>query len=796
MSALQKRLSLLLSVLSVLALVALLVGTYAWWQLRGSLAQLDGTRALPGLSAAVTVTRDALGAPTITGTTRLDVARATGFVHAQDRFFQMDLLRRTGAGELAELVGPAAVPLDREHRLHGFRRLAEKILPTLPPEHRALLYAYAAGINEGLAALPKSPWEYLALRQPPAVWRVEDSLLVSFAMWFNLQATDGRAELDRRTLRQHLGTAGLNFLAPPGNSWDAALDGSVIPPAPLPAMRLKTPEAASPDESAPAEDNYIPGSNALAVAGTHTTTGAALLANDMHLGLGVPTTWYRAVLAWRDDTGTAHRVVGITLPGAPLIIAGSNGRVAWGFTNAYADVSDIVLVEMEPTVQIHYRTPAGMVEIEERAEEIKVRGEPSVKFTARWTAWGPLIGQLEANRHLALRWTAHDPAATNLNLLDLETAPTAAAALALAPRLGMPNQNLLVADTAGTIGWTVTGLIPRRVGYDGREPVSWAFGDRRWDGVLPAADVPVITAPAAGYLWSANQRPVGGPALAALGDGGYDDGARARQIRDGLQALVASGKKAAPADLFALQLDDRAGLHTRWHQLLLSILTDDAVARDAVRAELRTLLRAWDGRASADSAAYRLVRAFRQNVTHRVLQPFLATPLLHDPNFSAAHFHTEDAVWQLVQEKPTRLLNPAYKSWDGLLLHVADAVRADAEKQAGSLARFTWGARNTLAMRHPLSDFLPGPFARFLDLPRTPLPGDHDLPRVQGPAFGASQRLVVSPGHEAEGIFNLPGGQSGHPLSPYYRAGHDAWVKGDPTPLLPGPTQHTLTLTP
>lgn len=791
MSALQKRLSLLLSVLSVLVVLALLALAYAWWQMRGSLPQLDGRQPLAGLSAAVTIERDALGVPTLTGATRVDVARATGFVHAQDRFFQMDLLRRTGAGELAELFGPAAVPLDRAHRLHGFRRTAEKILSGLPAEQRALLDAYTAGVNAGLAALGKTPWEYLVLRTSPQAWRAEDSLLVSFAMWFNLQAADGRSEIDLLAIRQQLGLAGVNFFAPLGDSWDAALEGSTIAPAPLPELRLKSIEG----DDATDEPADTPGSNALAVAGAHTTTGSALLASDMHLGLALPTTWYRAVLAWRD-ADTARRVVGVTLPGAPLIIVGSNSRIAWGFTNAYTDTSDVVLVEMEPTAQIHYRTARGWTEIEERTEEIKVKGEAPVRLTTRWTEWGPIIRQLADNRHLVLRWTAHDPAATNLNLWSLESAGTVSEATTLAPTIGMPNQNLLVADATGAIAWTLTGKIPQRVGFSGREPVSWAFGDRRWDGFLAPADVPMIANPEAGYLWNANQRPLGGEALTKLGDGGYDDGARAQQVRDGLRQLVESGKKAAPADLLAIQLDDRALFLARWQTLLLTVLSDEAVAREPALGPMRDLVRTWDGRASPESAGYRLVRAFRQRVTARVLAPFFANARAYDPQFSYQHFHYEDAVWQLVSEPPARLLNPAHKSWDSLLFEAANYVRRDAEQQAGSLERFTWGARNTLRLQHPFSRFLPKPFARLLDLPAEPLPGDHDMPRVQGPAFGASERLVVSPGHEAEGIFHMPGGQSGHPLSPYYRAGHNAWAKGTPTPLLPGATQHTLTLAP
>ena len=805
MSLLKKRLQYLLSVLSVLLVIIVGAVAWGWWQMRGSLPQLDGERTVTGLAAPVKVERDALGVPVITGATRADVARATGFLHAQDRYFQMDLLRRSAAGELSEIFGAAALPLDRAHRLHGFRRTAAQVVAALTPEKRALIEAYVAGVNAGLAALPKIPWEYLVLRIPPQPWRAEDSILVSYAMWFDLQDSSGRLEQDLRAVRSTLGQAGLDFFAPLGNSWDAALDGSTIPPAPLPPIRLKPAgetsaalgfRSPSSVPGSPSPESYYPGSNSFAVAGTHTATGAAMLANDMHLGLNVPHIWYRAVFNWKDAGGAAHRVAGVTLPGIPLIVAGSNGRIAWGFTNAYIDTADVVLAETDATAQILYRTPHGWVEIEDRKETLKVKGQEPVPFVARWTEWGPIFAGPEDSRYLVLRWNAHNAESTNVNLVELETATNAADAVNIAHRVGMPNQNLLVADADGAIAWTLTGTVPRRVGYDGRVPVSWAFGDRKWDGWLKSDEVPVIAHPAEGILWTANQRVVGGAALAKVGDSGYDDGARGGQIRDDLRKLVASGKKAGPADLFAIQLDDRAVFLERWQKFLLTVLTDEAVARNKARGEMRDAVRQWSGHAGTDSAAYRIVRGFHLKVADRVLSPFFAGARDRYDYFNYNKFHYDDALWQLVQEKPARLLNPAHPSWESLFLAAADDVIADANKAGVTLARFTWGMRNTLRMQHPFSRFLPAPLASLLDMRAEALPGDSNMPRVQGPAFGASERMVVSPGHEAEGIFHMPGGQSGHPLSPYYRAGHTAWARGEPTPFLPGPVVHTLTLKP
>jgi penicillin amidase len=795
MSALLKRFQVLLSVLSVLLLIAAAAVVYAWWQMRGSLPQLDGERTIPGLAAPVKIERDALGVPTLTGASRDDLARALGFLHAQDRYFQMDLLRRRAAGELAEIFGDAAVEVDKSARQHGFRRTAEQIVASLPAAHRAQLEAYTAGVNAGLAALPNIPWEYLVLRTPPQPWRGEDSVLCVFAMWFDLQGGTGDHERSLAALRQAHGAAAVAFLAPIGDTHDSALDGSTFPAPALPPFKLKAPDAALRTFAPGVEPALLPGSNSFAVGGAHTVTGAAMLANDMHLTLGVPHTWYRAVLKWADAAGP-HRVAGVTLPGMPSVIVGSNGHIAWGFTNSYADTLDVVVVETDSIAQSQYRTPHGWSDVEERAETIKVKNGAPVTFTVKWCEWGPIVAGPADGRYLAIRWNAHDVEATNTNLLELETATTAAQATEIAHRAGMPNQNLLVADAAGHIAWTVTGKVPRRMGFDGRLPVSWAYGDRHWDGWLPAADTPVITDPGDGLLWTGNQRVVGGEALAKLGDGGYDDGFRARAIHDDLRALIASGRKATSTDLLAIQLDDRGRYLDRWQKLLLEVLSDGAVAKNPPLREMRDLVRAWEGHASTGSAGYRIIRMFRTKVMERALAPFAARPEGYFEGFSFSKFHTEDAVWALVTEKPARLLNPAHTSWDTLLLAAVDDVWADAAKAGLTLKRYTWGARNTLRMQHPFSRFMPSLLANYLNMPAEPLPGDSKMPRVQGPRFGASERLVVSPGHEDEAIFEMPGGQSGHPLSPYYRAGHAAWVKGEPTPLLPGPVRHTLTLKP
>jgi len=529
------------------------------------------------------------------------------------------------------------------------------------------------------------------------------------------------------------------------------------------------------------------------VDGRRSAHGGALLADDMHLGLRVPNTWYRAALSWTDEGGAARRLDGVTLPGVPAVVAGSNGRVAWGFTNSYADVQDLVVLEPAPGRPDAYLAPGGPRALERHAEVLRVRGGADEPLDVLDSAWGPVVDADHEGRRRALLWTARLPGAVDLGLLALERAATLDEALDAAARSGIPPQNFLCADAAGRIGWTIAGRLPRRVGFDGRLPASFADGARRWEGLRPPEETPRLADPPGGRLWTANARVADGEALALLGDGGYALGARAGQIEERLRAREAFSER----DLLAIQLDDRALFLRRWQGLLLRQLTLEAMTADPRLVEVRKAVKDWGGHAAVGSVGYRLVRAWRLAVLERLLSPLLEGPRRLEPRLQAARLdRAEGLAWRLLVERPAHLLAPAAGSWDRLLLAALDDVLA-ALPEGGrrDLAARTWGERNTAAIRHPLSGALPG-LARLLDMPAEPLAGDDHMPRVQGPDFGPSERLVVSPGREAEGILHLPGGQSGHPRSPFYRAGHAAWARGEPAPFLPGPAAHTLVLAP
>lgn len=765
-----------------LVLAVAVAGVAGWFyqQMRRSLPVLDGTEKLNALGATVTIERDAQGVPTLRGQNRIDLARALGWLHAQDRFFQMDLLRRRAAGELSELFGEKALDADKAARVHGFRRTAEECLALLNPEERTLIEAYTAGVNAGLAAPDQKPFEYLVLRTAPAEWRPEDTILTAYAMAMELN-DEGNFERSLTAVRNVYGTAVLEFVAPLLTPNDAALDGSrqETPPE-IPSSRLVNLRGSADAPIDDSDDIPSPGSNSFVISGAHTASGQPLLASDMHLRLRVPAPWYRASLVWGE-----HQVTGVTLPGVPLVVAGSNGHVAWGLTNAYADTHDIIVVETSAVAETLYKKGNELLSFETRKEIIRVKGADPVEFNVNWTVWGPVIGTGENDRPLVSRWTAHNPHAINLSFMRMETAQNINEGLAVAQSAALPVQNIVLADRDGGIAWTITGRLPKRIGYDGRLAVAWTYGDRGWDGFLTPPETPVLSNPASGYLWTANNRLVGGETLERVGDGGYAQPGRAARIRNRLETL----EQAAPEDLLAIQLDEQAPVLAWWHDLLVQTLDHNTDLNGAKK--LRAALADWDGRARADSAGYLAVRLFRQEVASLVFDALFAPCRREFAGFRWQRFQYEQPLRTLVQQQPIHFLPARFESWSDLLQTAAETV---AEKAGESGP--TWGEYNRARIVHPFSRLLPGWLAGWLNLPADPQSGDSIAPRVQRPDFGASERFVVTPGREAEGIFHMPGGQSGHPLSPYYRAGHVAWAKGEPTPFLPGPTEHTLTLEP
>lgn len=786
-----------------MTLIGLLFVTFATGTLllRGSLPRLEGEAGLQGLREPVTVERDSLGVPTIEARDRIDAALALGFLHAQDRFFQMDLLRRRAAGSLAALFGPALLSTDRDVRRHRFRERAEWRAAATRGRDREILLAYTEGVNEGLAALHARPFEYFVLRQKPEPWRPADTFLCLYAMFLDLSLSTATTEASWACVHDVLPPELAALLLPQGNRWEAPLEEGEVPGVILPdstLIDLRTsrdfaPGAAGTEDENSARSSKVPaGSNNWAVAGALSGHGDALLANDMHLGHALPNVWYRARLEWPEN-GAPRSLIGVTLPGAPALVAGSNGEVAWGFTNSQGDWCDLVRLERAADDSTLYRTPDGWKHFTHTPLAIEVAGASPDTLWLDETVWGPVYGHDADGNSLALRWTAYDSTAVNLNLLELEEATDVDAVVGLAATLGIPEQNLLCADRSGRIAWTVAGAIPRRIGFDGRLPVSWADGSRRWDGYYDAPSQPRLIDPREGRLWSANNRVTAGEDLRRIGDGGYVLGARARQIRDALRALDHPLEK----DMLVLQLDDRALFMGEWRRLLLSVLQRNQPSPETARARFESIVRdEWSGHAGVESVAYRLVREATENCVRKIYAMLTAPCRRADPRFVSSWLPYRHAVcWELLTQEPPNLLTSCYPSWDALVLEAIDETVEEATADGAKLRDHTWGARNTVEIVHPFCRLLPW-LRRWLAVPPLPLPGDSWMPRVQHPRRGASERLVVSPGHEEDGIFEMPGGESGHPFSRFFTAGTRAWAEGKPTPLLPGPARYRLTLVP
>ena len=416
-----------------IAALALIAFLGAWWLMRRSLPTLDGVLTAQGLAAEATLERDARGIPVITAASREDLAFATGFAHGQDRFFQMDLSRRLAAGELSELFGGIALKQDTRTRRFAFRRVAQAVIQASSPEERAIVEAYARGVNAGVASLSARPWEYLLLRAQPREWLPEDSVLVVHAMWWQLQYGSLAAEVDRRRLERaaaaRAGAAAahelVTFVYAGHSDWDTpnySADASCVlatcgqsaamQARPWPALLAGLFKAGAPRDAGEPASEGAPGSNSWAVAGIHTRSGGALIANDMHLDLGVPAVWYPARL--RMGGATPLDITGVSLPGTPAIAAGSNGQVAWGFTNSYGDFSD---VRFGPCESPDYRA---------RRETIAIKGGTAAVVEFHDVGAGVVLDgedyaeDVKSGQCAQAAWLATRPEATNFALLSME----------------------------------------------------------------------------------------------------------------------------------------------------------------------------------------------------------------------------------------------------------------------------------------------------------------------------------------------------------------------------------------
>ena len=754
---------------------------------RASLPKLEGQIETAGIISSVTVERDDQGNATISADNRTDLAYATGYIHAQERFFQMDLSRRMAAGELSELFGSLALGSDKNNRLHRFRSRATIALEQGSDAERAILDHYVKGVNAGLKALGSKPFEYWLLNAEPKLWTPEDTYLVDDAMFFDLQSSNGNYDWQNHLIRKSMGDDVADFILPERTEWDAPLQ-----PDETLYTQPKIPKAPIMDQSIAADFTYddtpMLGSNNWAVTGALTSTGAAMVSNDMHLSIRAPSIWYKLRLKLNDGS---LDITGVSLAGAPIVVVGSNGSVAWGFTNTNIDTSDIIELNINPQNENQYLTKEGYKDFETFSETINVSGGTSETLHIKETIWGPVIDK-NTDKKYAYRWVAHMPDGVNMSLIKMEKVKSVREAMSIADQIGMPAQNAMLVDKHGNAGWTIFGKIPRRPEGDYSEVKNWSTGEYEWNDWYAIADYPKVYNPKNGRLWTANARVASNDDLARIGTSSYALGARAKQIRDRLMALQAP---VVEEDLYKIMLDDEAIFLDRWQKQLAGVLknTDDILFGPYLEQ-----VENWGGQADKNSIGFRLVRDYRIEVYETLFAHISAACVSYneDCNYDRATNQWEAPLWQLVSEMPADWLPAGYDNWQFFFEKSAFEAWQPIITGEINLQDYTWGRRNTTQIKHPLSAAVPF-LARLTDMPATQQSGDtSNMPHISGRVQGQSERIVVSPGHEEDGIMNLPSGQSGHPLSPYYGAGHQDWIEGNPTPFLSQQTKWKLEFKP
>jgi len=777
-----------LRVLAALAGLVLALGVTVYSFLSASLPRRVGEAPLPGLTGRVAVALDARAVATVRAESFLDALRAQGYLHAQERFFEMDLLRRSSAGELSELFGMRALEADRAQRPFGYREHARGLLATLPAEQRAWLDAYTQGVNAGLDDLRARPPEYWLTGDEPRAWLAEDTLLVVLT-FYTMLSNNEAYERAQGVMHEVLPPALYDLLTPSTSRFDRPVLGSSpddptggYVPLPIPGpdvVDLRT-RRALPHGAAPRVDPPLlgPASNNWAVDATRGAGGLAMVANDPHLSLRLPNIFYRIELEWPD-----RAVRGVSIPGLPGVLIGASDDVAWGATVSNADQSDWVVVEVDPTDPGRYLTPDGPEPFTHDAAEIAVAGSEPVRIDTRGTRWGPVVAQDWRGRPLALHTTWLEPQGLDLDIVGLAAATDVASASAILARWAGPSLNWVLADRAGQIGWVVNGPLPRRVGFDGSRPESLADGSRSWQGRRAP---PGAIGGRDGALFTANSRTLAPPQADTLSRM-WMRSLRAKRIDD----LLMENRTLDERGFLAMQLDTRAEGYDVIRDTILEVVAADE--HDATLKRARELAQGWNGHADVDQPAFRMLHAYYRALTARALEPLLAPAIEADPSFVYRWPLADETLRRLLDERPANLLTSEHASWPSLLRQTLVDALEEIERNGAVDAE--WGDVNVLDVEHPFAGSL-GPLGRRLALPPTPLPGSMISLRVAAPSYGAVLRMAVAPGAPENGVLELAGGQSGHFLSPQFRDQQRDWVDGAPAPFLAGEPVAFFTLAP
>ncbi|MGD1061857.1 MAG: penicillin acylase family protein [Terracidiphilus sp.] len=833
----------------LLALLLFAAGVGVLWLrsvAKAALPQLDGDVHLAGISAPVLaapviVRRDAHGVPHIEAATEDDLFVAQGYVTAQDRLWQMDASRRAANGDLAEILGSGLVQNDKTQRVLQIRLTAQRIYNHLPAADRAYLDDYTRGVNLYIAQCEKShtlPPELRLLGYHPQPWSGADSVSVGLMM---VETLDSRmtTKLSRAHVEAKLNDPQLIADLYPIGSWrdrpptgikvdlsapqpqlppskkdddeeddDENTQTRIAPSGALSQFASKTEWGAPEDPAAMLAlkgnagcENCAVGSNNWVVAGSRTASGKPLLSNDMHLTLRVPDTWYMA-----DLRAPGFHAVGVSLPGLPFIVAGHNEHVAWGFTALYADVQDLYTEKLDGKGN-YQGNDAQWHPLAVDREVIHVRGGRDVVVDVESTEHGPLLDPLlsAADPPLALKWTLYDPSLNALPLYEMNVASNWTEFSAALAQWNWPTQNLVYSDDQGHIAYQAIGKVPIRGGgmfFD--EPIPHDVMNRRseWGSFvgsqgqqpyIPFDQMPNVLDPPSGFLATANSRVTTDKSPYPLTDD-WEDPYRIERIYkslDGRDQLTPADMLAVQADIYS-EVDQEMG-----HRFAYAI--DHTPGPDGNGdPELRQaadLMRSWDGRLTTDSAAASLVTQTRAALWPMILEPKLGK-LASDYHWSESNFALEEIV---MHAKP-KWLPMGYKNWDPLL---TAAVRKGMRngKAPADVDRWTYGSWHVVDVEHPLAAFLPL-VGRVAGTGPQPQSGDGTTVKQVGRTLGPSQRFTMDWSNIDSSTENIVMGESGNPLSPYFRDQWNDWYNGTTfaLPFTPAAvaaqTRHTLRLLP
>ena len=802
----------------ILTVLIVMVGGAAWWLFIRPLPQVDGTASLPGLQKQVTVERDVWGIPHVRAQSLADMAEAQGYVMAQDRLWQMDLLRRVARGQLSEILGRDAIALDKQFRLLRFGPAAERDVALLDEESRTVMEAYARGVNNFIEQHQKKlPMEFTLLKYRPTPWQPSDSLVIAGYMYQTLTNT-WEDELDRAQVTARVGADRAKELY----SVEAALDHFVVGDPNRPGDGSQR-SGADPDEEddeddlaqdsvlkasaqaprslpdlttalAPAivewagesqrEIRQMLGSNNWVVSGEHTATGKPMLANDTHLELGLPPIWYQMHL-----TCPGWNVKGFSLPGAPLVIIGHNDRIAWGFTNNGADVEDLFIETLNPQQPDEYRVNGKWVKAQIVDEVIHVKGAADEHLRVMVTRHGPVMRQT-GNTAYALRWTATEPGGLANTYSRLGKAQNWKEFREVLKNVWGPAQNVVYADVAGNIGYVMAARVPIRKKGHGEVPVPGDTDLYEWKGYVPFEQLPQAFNPDDGLIVTANARVVGPEYIPYLTDN-WEEPYRTARIWD----LLHDKHDLRPADMLKVQTDTYSFPDVFLAEQLgpAAII---AAPKDARTQKLIALAKDWNGIADPDSAVVSFLEETRRAALKLVLQPVLGD------DTALYQWRRTAFLQRLLTERSRAWLPAAYKSYDELLAAAADEAVKKLETDTGSarIQDWQWKRFDSLEMLHPIGR--DGWLKKLLSITGKPQGGTSFSPRAATRRHGPAMRMVANVGDWDDSLMVIPGGQSGEVGSSHYSDQFRYWYEGKPVaaPFTDAAQaavrRHTLTLKP